>query len=180
MPTVLLPAMRSIRMDSAAIARHRSSARPVMRATFTPASGLNSKVVTTGPGLICSHLAIDAEFGALFHQHASLFAQSVLADDSLLVTAVEQGRGRQLIAADALGNDGDRLDVGVGALAEGDAFLHGRQRSRHGCENWLLDAFGGADGHAGRWRLGQIDAMRGLLEEWEGAFAGREVRRGRQ
>ncbi len=42
MPTVLLPAMRSIRMLSARIARHRSSARPVTREYFTPASGLNS------------------------------------------------------------------------------------------------------------------------------------------
>src|SRR5579883_205929 len=53
MPTVDLPAMRSTRMLSALRARQRSSVRFVMRLYFTPASGLNSKVVTTGPGLIC-------------------------------------------------------------------------------------------------------------------------------
>ena len=50
MPTVDLPGMRSISTDSACIARHRSSARPVTLLYFTPASGLNSNVVTTGPG----------------------------------------------------------------------------------------------------------------------------------
>ena len=52
MPTVGLPGMRSIRIDSACKPRHRSSVSVVMRVYFTPASGLNSKVVTTGPGLI--------------------------------------------------------------------------------------------------------------------------------
>ena len=54
MPTVGLPGMRSIRMDSACRPRHRSSVRVVMRLYLMPASGLNSKVVTTGPGLICT------------------------------------------------------------------------------------------------------------------------------
>ena len=53
MPTVDLPGMRSIKMDSARSARHKSSARLVMRLYLIPASGLNSNVVTTGPGLIC-------------------------------------------------------------------------------------------------------------------------------
>ena len=44
--------MRSMRMDSALVARQRSSARPVTRLYLMPASGRNSKVVTTGPGLI--------------------------------------------------------------------------------------------------------------------------------
>ena len=42
MPTVLFPAIRSIRMLSARMARQRSSAKPVTREYFTPASGLNS------------------------------------------------------------------------------------------------------------------------------------------
>ena len=42
MPTVFLPAMRSMRMLSARMARQRSSARPVTREYLTPASGLNS------------------------------------------------------------------------------------------------------------------------------------------
>jgi hypothetical protein len=54
MPTVILPGMRSIRIDSACRPRQRSSRRFVMRLYFMPASGLNSNVVTTGPGLICT------------------------------------------------------------------------------------------------------------------------------
>src|SRR6185437_1395256 len=43
-PTVDLPAIRSTKMLSAFIARHKSSVRPVIRLYFTPASGLNSNV----------------------------------------------------------------------------------------------------------------------------------------
>src|SRR5436305_118951 len=50
MPTVDLPGIRSIRTDSASSPRQRSSPRPVMRAYLIPGSGLNSNVVTTGPG----------------------------------------------------------------------------------------------------------------------------------
>ncbi len=42
MPTVDFPGMRSIRTDSACIARQRSSASPVILLYLTPASGLNS------------------------------------------------------------------------------------------------------------------------------------------
>src|SRR5262245_61417861 len=56
MPTVDLPWIRSMMTDSACIARHRSSARPVILLYFTPASGLNSYVVTTGPGWIWTTL----------------------------------------------------------------------------------------------------------------------------
>src|SRR5881409_3613677 len=52
MPTVDLPGMRSMRTDSACMARQRSSASPVTLEYLTPASGLNSYVVTTGPGWI--------------------------------------------------------------------------------------------------------------------------------
>ena len=52
-PIVDFPGMRSIRIDSACSARHKSSVSPVMRVYLIPASGLNSNVVTTGPGLIC-------------------------------------------------------------------------------------------------------------------------------
>src|SRR4029453_2816605 len=54
MPTVDLPGMRSISTDSPCIARQRSSASPVILLYLTPASGLNSYVVTTGPGWICT------------------------------------------------------------------------------------------------------------------------------
>ena len=56
MPTVDLPGKRSINTDSACKPRHRSSVRVVMRLYLMPASGLNSNVVTTGPGLICTTL----------------------------------------------------------------------------------------------------------------------------
>jgi len=54
MPTVGLPGIRSIRIDSACKPKHKSSVSVVMRLYLMPASGLNSKVVTTGPGLICT------------------------------------------------------------------------------------------------------------------------------
>ena len=54
MPTVDLPGIRSMSTDSACIARLRSSASPVTLLYLTPASGLNSNVVTTGPGWICA------------------------------------------------------------------------------------------------------------------------------
>ncbi len=50
MPTVDEPEMRSIRIDSAFSASARSSPRFTTLAYFTPADGLNSNVVTTGPG----------------------------------------------------------------------------------------------------------------------------------
>ena len=50
MPTVDDPEMRSMRIDSAFSARARSSPRFTTLAYFTPADGLNSNVVTTGPG----------------------------------------------------------------------------------------------------------------------------------
>src|SRR5579884_789047 len=54
MPTVGLPGRRSISTDSACNPRHRSSVSVVIRLYFTPASGLYSNVVTTGPGFICT------------------------------------------------------------------------------------------------------------------------------
>src|SRR5205085_2076242 len=50
MPTVDEPLMRSMRIDSALSASARSSPRLTTFAYFTPADGLNSNVVTTGPG----------------------------------------------------------------------------------------------------------------------------------
>ena len=53
-------------MLSARSARQRSSLRPVTRLYLMPASGLNSNVVTTGPGLICDTCAAHVELGTLF------------------------------------------------------------------------------------------------------------------
>ncbi len=61
MPTVGLPGMRSMRMDSAWRPRQRSSVSVVILAILTPASGLNSKVVTTGPGVDLDDVAEDVE-----------------------------------------------------------------------------------------------------------------------
>ena len=52
MPTLPLPLIRSTRIDSASRASARSSASPTIFEYLTPASGLNSYVVTTGPGWI--------------------------------------------------------------------------------------------------------------------------------
>ena len=92
-----------------------------MRAYFDAGVGAELEGGDDGAGVDLRDLAVDVELGALLDQDAGLFAQRLLADDGLLVAAIEQRRGRQLVAADALGDDGDGLDVGVGAPAEGDA-----------------------------------------------------------
>ena len=73
--------MRSISTDSACIARHRSSARPVILLYFTPASGLNSKVVTTGPGWICATWPSTANS---LHFSSSWWASSISSRSSIL------------------------------------------------------------------------------------------------
>ena len=83
MPTVDLPGMRSISTDSACIARHRSSARPVIFEYFTPASGLNSKVVTTGPGMDLDDRAFDRELAALLLEQPRAVHQLALVDLAL-------------------------------------------------------------------------------------------------
>ncbi len=85
-----------------------------------------------GAGVDLGDLSVDAELGALLDEGAGFGAQGLLADDGDLVGAVEQRGGRELISADGLGGDGDLLDVGVCALAEGDGVGLGR-RGRRGC-----------------------------------------------
>ena len=95
MPTVDLPGMRSMSTDSACIARHRSSARPVILLYFTPASGLNSNVVTTGPGMNLRDLALDGELAALLLELPRRVHQLALVDLALGLRRVEQRRRRQ-------------------------------------------------------------------------------------
>ena len=102
------------------MARQRSSARPVTREYLTPASGWNSNVVTMGPGLIWVTWPLTPNSAHFCDQGAGLGAQGLFADDGDLVGAVEERGGRELVAADGLGRDGDLLEVGVGAAAEGD------------------------------------------------------------
>ncbi len=114
MPTVDLPGMRSIRTDSACIARHRSSARPVIFVYFTPASGLNSKVVTTGPGMDLHDAAFDRELAALLLEQPRAVHQLALVDLALGLRRVEQRERRQrVLALAALGRRlGGRLGIG--------------------------------------------------------------------
>ena len=76
--------MRSISTDSACIARQRSSARLVTLLYFTPASGLNSKVVTTGPGWICATCPSTANSR---HFSSSSRADSISSRSSILRSA---------------------------------------------------------------------------------------------
>ncbi len=78
-----------------------------------------------GAGVDLGDLAVDAELGALGDEGAGLFAQGLFADDGGLVGAVEERGGRQFVTADGLWRDGDGLDVGVGAAAEGDGLRAG-------------------------------------------------------
>ena len=82
--------MRSMSTDSACIARQRSSARLVILLYFTPASGLNSNVVTTGPGWIwatCPSTANSRHFSsswraASISSRSSIFRSTFAASSS--------------------------------------------------------------------------------------------------
>ena len=95
MPTVDLPGIRSISTDSAFSASDRSSARPVTFAYFTPASGLNSKVVTTGPGVDLDDRPGHRELVALLLEQAGGVHQLALVDLVLALRRVEQRQRRQ-------------------------------------------------------------------------------------
>src|SRR5215471_13929602 len=88
MPTVDFPGMRSMRTDSACMARQRSSARPVIFEYFTPASGLNSNVA-----------AFDSELAALLFEQARAVHQFPFVDAALLLARVEQGQRRERVLA---------------------------------------------------------------------------------
>ena len=99
MPTVDLPGSRSMRIDSACSARHRSSASPVILLYLTPASGLNSNVVTTGPGMNLHDRAFDRELAALFLEQPRALHQLALVDLPLGLRRIEQRHRRQREAA---------------------------------------------------------------------------------
>ena len=123
MPTVDLPGMRSISTDSACIARHRSSARPVIFEYFTPASGLNSKVVTTGPGMNLDDRAFDRELAALLLEQPRAVHQLALVDLALGLRRVEQRERRQRVLALAALGRRLRRRLGIGQR---------QRRRRHG------------------------------------------------
>ncbi len=96
MPTVDLPAMRSTRMLSAFSARQRSSVRLVMRLYLMPASGLNSKVVTTGPGIDLRDLTVHVELGVFLGEYLRQKLEFVGIDGLLLVRTMQQALGGSL------------------------------------------------------------------------------------
>ena len=104
MPTVDLPGMRSIRIDSARSARQRSSARPVMRLYLMPASGLNSNVVTTGPGIDLRDVSRHAEFRAFLLDGARAFFQLALVHLLAALGRAQQAGGRQPVVRLSFGN----------------------------------------------------------------------------
>ena len=83
-----------------------------------PASGRNSKVVTTGPGLIWTTWPEDVELGAFLDQDLRGAAEIVFADRRGIVAAVEQRAERQAKTADVFRSDGDGAQLGIGALAD--------------------------------------------------------------
>ncbi len=112
MPTVDLPGMRSISTDSACIARHRSSARPVTLLYFTPASGLNSNVVTTGPGWIWTTEPSTENSRHFSSSSRADVHQLALVDLALGLRRIEQRRRRQREAAHATLGRSERLRFG--------------------------------------------------------------------
>ena len=63
-----------------------------MRLYLMPASGLNSKVVTTGPGIDLHDLAAHVELGALLLQYLGEVLQFLFIDGIVLVGPVQQRR----------------------------------------------------------------------------------------
>ena len=91
-----------------------------MRLYLMPASGLNSKVVTTGPGLICTTVAEHVELFELGLDAAGGVLQLLLVVRTAARRLVEQLGGRQV---------GRALSRGFGASAaengaEPDGFRH--------------------------------------------------------
>ena len=108
-----------------------------MRLYLMPASGLNSKVVTTGPGIDLRDVAADVEFHALLFDGVGAFLQFVLVH-LLAALGVGEQRGRgQLVSGLA------RRDFRLGRF-----FLRGRQR--HGFVFVEFDDRGGAAGVVAR------------------------------
>ena len=91
-------------MDSARRARHRSSASPVMRLYLIPASGLNSKVVTTGPGLICVTWPPTSNSAHFCFDGARAFLQFVFLHFLAAFGRPQQAGGGKLVTGLALGN----------------------------------------------------------------------------
>ena len=105
-PTVDLPGMRSIKIDSARKARQRSSASPVMRLYLIPASGLNSKVVTTGPGLICviwPPTPNSEHFCSMARAHSFSSLSSIFSPRSAVRSSPVEGNRKLVFPAGILG-----------------------------------------------------------------------------
>ena len=128
MPTVDLPGIRSISTDSAFSASDRSSARPVTFAYFTPASGLNSNVVTTGPGVNLDDGAGDRELVALLLEQPGGVHQLALVDLLLALRRVEQRerRQREAVAAASRSASAPRVRAAGGRRADFSARLAAR------------------------------------------------------
>ncbi len=122
-PIVDLPGMRSIKIDSACSARHKSSVSPMIRLYLIPASGLNSNVVTTGPRIDLRHASLNVEFEALGFNRARAVLQFIFI--KLLATlSLSQQRGRRkFIVGIALG------DLWLASLL-GDGFLRPHKENR--------------------------------------------------
>src|SRR5262245_2416202 len=151
-PTVALPGIRSIRTDSACIARQRSSARPVTFEYFTPASGLNSNVVTTGPGWICTtapstensrHLSSSSRAPSISSRSSilrSVFGASSSASGGRVYSPLRRSAGALEIGSGSDGGSGGAGRVTLGGLGGANDF---------GLPNTGLDADGAGPSAAG-------------------------------
>ncbi len=145
MATEPRPLMRSMRIDSASSASARSSARPTIFEYLMPASGLNSYVVTTGPGWISTTVPVTPNSRALFCR--------VLAFSNKCAVS---GRASPLISSRMLvGGSAKPLRVaavgaGLGAAsAETAASASGRSRLRAASARGSGSIEGGEAGEAG-------------------------------
>ena len=140
MPTVGLPGIRSMRIDSACRPRQRSSLSVVILVIFTPASGLNSKVVTTGPGLICATLprTLNSSSFALMRTATSLssalsyasrsdgWLSRVVEGSSQAADRIVSGLGVERLGSDSRGGSSSTmLRIGMSSSHGGASFAAG-------------------------------------------------------
>jgi hypothetical protein len=100
-------------------------------------------------------LAVDFEFCAFFDEGASFVAELVFADGEGIFALGEQGAGRQAESADVFGGDGGGLDVGIGALVDGESGFGSRRWGGGPCYWFRARARSGSFGAVGG-RLGGV------------------------
>jgi hypothetical protein len=118
MPTVALPAMRSIRMLSAFSARQRSSREIGDAAVLDSSFRLEFERGNNRTGIDLRDLAVHVKLGVFFGQHLRQKLEFVGIDRLLLIRTLQQTARRQLVATRDPRHRRLGLVIAVGALGD--------------------------------------------------------------